>query len=104
MYVLVDDLRNYGDVIIRDPRIAIKVIRRIHKSITTIGLDNDMGHGWEHEGRNLLKQFMADCKNEKYWPKVQIVTSNTVAMIEMYKTLQENGYQLDSNGVDWIKT
>lgn len=102
MYVLVDDTRNYGDVIIRNPKVAIQVIRRIHKSITTIGWDNDMGHGWEYEGRNLLKQFMADCKNAKYWPNVQVITSNVVARMEMNKTLEENGYKLDDDGVNWI--
>lgn len=93
MHVLVDDTRTFGQVIIKDPRVAIQVLRRILKSIELIGWDNDMGYGYEFEGRVLIRQFLQDCKNAKHFPRVYIVTGNSVAREDMYKTLKEFGYE-----------
>lgn len=99
LYVCIDDTRTLGNVNIKDPRIAIQVLRRLLKQIAVTFWDNDMGHGWEYEGRNLLKQFIQDCKNANHYPFIAIVTSNTVAADDMVLTLRQAGYVLKDNGL-----
>jgi hypothetical protein len=56
--VLVDDIRNGIDysLVIRDPRIAIEILRKVLKKIYLISWDNDMGFNWEYEGRNKTRR------------------------------------------------
>lgn len=96
--VCIDDCRTLGDIQIRNPKVAIQVLRRLLKSIRLTYWDNDMGGGWEFEGRNLLKQFLQDCKNANYWPHVVIVTSNSVAALDMESTLKSYGYTKQIHG------
>ena len=93
MHVLIDDCRDGGDVIIRNPNHAIHVLRRLGKQVESVSWDNDMGYGWELEGRNLLKQYLTDCRNQKHWPTMFIVTSNTVAAKDMEVSLKQAGYK-----------
>lgn len=72
------------------------------KYITATSWDNDMGGGWEMEGRNLLKQFLKDCSNAKRFPPVFIVTSNSVAQVDMRNTLFNFGYKAAANPDHWI--
>lgn len=95
--VCVDDSRTLGDVNIPNPQIAIQVLRRLLKSISHVYWGNDMGYGYELEGRVLLKQFLQDCKNAGVFPKVVIVTGNTVAERDMTLSLQQAGYKLVDN-------
>lgn len=99
--VCVDDCRTLGDVNIQNPEVAIKVLRRLLKSITHVYWDNDMGYGYELEGRVLLKQFIQDCQNAKLFPGIVIVTGNSVAAQDMEITLQQAGYVLQ--GGMWRK-
>lgn len=99
--VCIDDCRNIGDVIIRDPRVAIEVLRRLGKRVGHTYWDNDMGYGWEREGRHLLKQFIKDCKSAKWYPTIQIVTSNSVAAEDMRATLKAANYMLDADN-RWV--
>jgi len=117
LFVLVDDKRDTPDeestVIIRDPRIAFDALCRL-SPIHTLAMDNDMGHGWEFEGRNILKKFLAACEpwlgsgqgrpfpNPDYPTFVMLVTSNGPAAIDMAGTLRQHGYTRE--GVDrWVK-
>jgi hypothetical protein len=93
--VCVDDSRTLGDVNIKNPEVAIAVLRRLLMSISHVYWDNDMGYGYELEGRVLLKQFIQDCKNAGHFPAVMIVTGNSVAARDMETTLQQAGYKLD---------
>lgn len=93
LHVLIDDTRDLGaDVIIRKPDVAIAVLRRLLKQTARTYWDNDMGGGWELEGRNLLKQHLQDCANAGHYPEVIIVTSNSVAERDMFVTLERYGY------------
>lgn len=92
--VCVDDSRTLGDVNIRNPAVAIQVLRRLLKSISLVYWDNDMGYGYELEGRVLLKQFLQDCKNAGVFPGIMIVTGNSVAAKDMEASLQQAGYKL----------
>lgn len=95
--ILVDDQRDGGDIIIRNPTVAIATLRRIMRSIRCVSWDNDMGHGWDYEGRKLLKQFLSDCKNDDYWPEIVLVTANTRAFDDMVQTLMYYKYTPESN-------
>lgn len=97
MYVVIDDARSLGDVQVRDPRLALTVLRRLEKHITAVGWDNDMGYGWDNEGRNLMKKWLTDCKNSNRFPIVYILTSNTIAQKEMELTLKDYGYEFIEN-------
>lgn len=100
-HVLVDDCRTVPNgIIIRDPRIAIQVLRRLMKQIKSVSWDNDMGYSWEYEGRNLIKQFLQDCKNANIWPVIFLVTSNPIARKDMEGTLIQYGYEATQEG--WI--
>jgi hypothetical protein len=92
MHVCIDDYRTLGDVVIRHPEVAITALRRLQKQITRTYWDNDMGGGWELEGRNLIKQYLTDISNAGIRHEVVIVTSNTVAASDMAKTLASFGY------------
>lgn len=95
--IMVDDKRDHGGdgaIIIRDPRIALQTLRRLHRQIGVLLMDNDMGYSFEFEGRSILKQFMQDCRNAKdYPPKVVLVTSNLPAAMAMSDLLTEHGYK-----------
>jgi hypothetical protein len=92
--VCVDDSRVMGDINIRNPNVALATLRRLHKQIGTLLMDNDMGGPFEVEGRNILKQFLTDCKNQNHYPKsVHILTSNTPAAEAMALSLKEHGYR-----------
>jgi hypothetical protein len=97
MYVVIDDAKSLGDVQVRDPRLALTVLRRLEKQITAVGWDNDMGYGWENEGRNLMKAWLQDCKNSNRFPIVYILTGNNIAEKEMKLTLQDYGYEYREN-------
>lgn len=76
------------------PHVALATLRRLHKQIGTLFMDNDMGGGFEVEGRNILKQFLTDCKNQKHYPaSVHIVSSNEPASRVMASMLKEHGYR-----------
>ena len=99
---MVDDSRDMGDVIIRNPNVAQEVLRRLHKSIGTLIMDNDMGSG--PEGKDILVLFLQDCKNQKFYPKdVIIVTSNTPAQGHMKVTLEQHGYHPCETELHWSK-
>lgn len=98
LHVLIDDTRDLGaDVIIRKPDVAIAVLRRLLKQTARTYWDNDLGGGWELEGRNLLKQHLQDCANAGHYPEVVVVTSNSVAARDMIGTLQQYGYTQEGN-------
>lgn len=100
--ICVDDTRSFGHMQIRDPTVAIMVLRRLLKQTRLTYWDNDMGYGWEYEGRNLLKQFIQDCKNAKWYPHVVIVTSNSVAAEDMKRTLVEADYAWNNKEGAWV--
>jgi len=101
--VCVDDERNLGDVNIRNPVAALGVLRKLLPGISRIYWDNDMGYGWEYEGRNLLKSFMEDCKRTNLFPVVSIVTANPIAAEDMCKTLEAAGYKGSPDRKNWAK-
>lgn len=103
---MVDDCRDYGgegnDIIIRNPKIAVEVLRRLHKQIGTLFMDNDMGLG--PEGKDILVQFLQDCKHQNFYPKdVYLVTDNTPARDHMKLTLEVHGYQPGESEKHWRK-
>lgn len=107
LFVLVDDKREppseEGVIIVRDPRVALNTLCMLTK-IHTLAMDNDMGHGWEFEGRNILKRFLEVCQAEtaSYPAFVLLVTSNGPAASDMAGTLRQHGYTRE--GVDrWVK-
>ena len=81
--VCIDDERAYGDVVVRNPENALFVLHTLLKSISRTYWDNDMGGGWELEGRNLLKKFLQDCQSINHWPEVVIITANIIAHEDM---------------------
>ncbi len=111
-HVLVDDQRDTletydsgevcspsppGAVIIRDPRVAVDLLMKMHGNIRYLGMDNDMGavgeDAWSFEGRNILKEYLDICANTDMYPaQVEILTSNTPALMEMQKQLHDHGY------------
>jgi hypothetical protein len=106
LFVLVDDKRECaedGTIIVRDPRVAFDVLCRL-SPIHTLAMDNDMGHGWEFEGRNILKKYLSACEpwlgsgqaligpNPSYPVHVVLVTSNEPAAKSMRDLLREHGY------------
>lgn len=116
-HVLVDDQRDTfeasvdgeplsrsppGAVIIRDPRVAVDLLMKMHGNIRYLGMDNDMGavgksavgeDAWSFEGRNILKQYLDICANTDVYPaQVEILTSNIPALMEMQKQLHDHGY------------
>lgn len=101
LHVLVDDLRDFGDIIIRNSEVALATLRKLHKSIESLSMDNDMGSG-RPEGRQLLEQYMQDCANHaSYPPQVNIVTGNSSAACYMRATLKKHGYQGSGDGMTW---
>lgn len=108
LFVLVDDKRDPpaedGPVIIRDPRVADAVLDLLHPLIHTLAMDNDMGHGWEFEGRNILKRFFDKvCKPTSVYPSfVMIMTNNSPAADDMAGTLKQHGYTREGIG-QWVR-
>ena len=93
LHVLVDDQRNFGDVIIRNPESAVAVIRRLFKDITTLSMDNDMGGSVQ--GYEILEQILQDSKNSTHYiPTVCVVTGNIAAARRMSEDLTAAGYHL----------
>ena len=101
--VCIDDSRECGTVNVKDPRAGLTVLRRLHKQMSILYMDNDMGHGWEFEGRNILRQFLVDCRNAKHYvPQVMIVTSNCAAREAMIADLTSHGYRKHQNDPRWM--
>jgi hypothetical protein len=101
LFVLVDDKRECAEdstVIVRDPRAADAVLDLLHPLIHTLAMDNDMGHGWEFEGRNILKRFFDKiCQPTTVYPvHVVLVTNNEPAAKSMRDLLREHGYKQQS--------
>ena len=99
LFVLVDDKRECaqdGTVIIRDPRVALNVLCML--AVHTLAMDNDMGHGWDFEGRNILKKFLEVCRAQtaSYPVHVVLVTNNEPAAKSMRDLLREHGYKQQS--------
>jgi hypothetical protein len=93
LHVLVDDQRNFGDVIIRNPEHAVRIIRWMFSDITTLSMDNDMGGSVQ--GYEILEEILAFSKtHKKYIPTVNVVTGNIVAARRMSEDLTAAGYRL----------
>lgn len=97
MHVIVDDIREEGaDVIIRNPYMALDVLRAIDRmprgimgaGIRKLSMDNDMGTG--PEGKDILYQALGELAHKPH--EVVIVTSNPVAAQHMRQTLERHDY------------
>lgn len=111
--VLVDDVRDVSDVpnvdiILRNPRTAIAVLRSLQGHIGVLNMDNDMGfRDFEKdgpgpelpEGRHILAEYLFHCEVQRgingeniYPPVVCLVTANCVAFEIMCQDLERYGY------------
>lgn len=89
--VLVDDQRDNhrADIICRNARAALAVIRDIPDPIKVLYMDHDLGDG--PSGYDVLKEALDWPK--KYQPReVALITMNPVGKERMVALLVENGY------------
>ena len=120
--VLVDDARDVAqvpnvDIILRNPRTALAVLKSLQGNIGVLNMDNDMGirdfdrdgPGPEFpEGRHILAEFLHFCMSndleDVYPPVVYLITANSVGMDHMCRDLERYGYTCHpSDRRTWVR-
>jgi len=95
MWVIIDDVRELKcDVIIRNPRSAVRVVESLKGYIKCLVMDHDLGdddiNGYDIIGMLDVKGLLPD--------HVQLCTANPVGRKNMEAVLKEAGFHMKNEG------
>lgn len=98
MYLLIDDVGDFCDVIARNSK-AARVLLKL-KCWIEVGMENDLGPDSDEQGWEILRWAL----KEGFAPnRVHIVTSNPGAWRTMCADLKDHGYTSDQQLRIWEK-
>jgi hypothetical protein len=89
MELLIDDVRDFGDVIARTPAAAKMILKSFGKDFEVVHFDHDLGM-CEESGYSILTWAL---ENDLLPDKIELVTGNIVGREHMRAALENHGFK-----------